>query len=597
MEHSTIPQRSDPSSMPISSCRFYVDVYGDHHAQTLHHKIRNVVEDAGATVVESIADASHVIVPHTERRAFKEAEAKGKLICSPVWLIACLQASEILDTSAHHLYRPMPGESIEGISNVRQASITGFVGLERLLAQVALMSMGCEFSLQYDPKRTSLLVSNDVDDTSRKAEAARRQGVPIVNLMWALDGLATGRLQETKGYQQNTSIDIVFRRANATKDLDVMSAISDSVDEDEGEGQSVLDSSIQDRNIEETPEKEEEEEQGDDDDETPSPSKVPQPVSEVLMGDMRMMETTTDDDLKATKATADAATAETQSKVEEDHIFFSQDNDDRATKRQKIKPGPSKDVQSTKNVGSSHTNSSSLERFHATLSGMHSPEQRSIRAQLADIGVKCSAGVHSWSSKFTHVIAPSVRRNQKCLSALAAGAWLVSPAFVDACVQTGGLVAEEPYELVTASESSFGAIDAGVARHWRLRKEKTGAGAFEGIRCAVGGQWRGAPSRQDIMAIVKAGGGTIVRHTEPHDVYVLASPSPLMKVPVTQGGCIVDRLYIVEWLVFPQKRLDEHLLFDCKRSSLLELLEARRKRESGRKDDLEGSSPDSSTEF
>ena len=50
---------------------------------------------------------------------------------------------------------------------------------------------------------------------------------------------------------------------------------------------------------------------------------------------------------------------------------------------------------------------------------------------------------HDWSPGVTHVVAAHMpRRNQKCLAALASGAWLVAPTWVDACVAEGRLVPE-----------------------------------------------------------------------------------------------------------------------------------------------------------
>ncbi len=167
--------------------------------------------------------------------------------------------------------------------------------------------------------------------------------------------------------------------------------------------------------------------------------------------------------------------------------------------------------------GSTQAIKSELPAAHLTVSGMHSGEQKEVVPLLRSLGVPYSVGSHSWNDKFTHIIASSVRRNQKMLSAIASGRWVVSPEFLRASVNKSKLaligpklVPEKKYELREGNPHHD--IDNDVTRFWRERIKSSGCRAFEGLVMCVHPSVtsRHAPSKEDIKAIVKAGGATIV---------------------------------------------------------------------------------------
>ena len=155
---------------------------------------------------------------------------------------------------------------------------------------------------------------------------------------------------------------------------------------------------------------------------------------------------------------------------------------------------------------------------HLTVSGMHSGEQKEVLPLMRSLGVPYSVGSHSWNDKFTHIIAPSVRRNQKMLSALACGRWIVSPEFLRASVNKSKLALTGPSKLVPEKKyelkegNSHHGIDDNVARFWRERTKSSGCRAFEGLVTSIHSSItsRHAPSKEDIKAILRAGGATVV---------------------------------------------------------------------------------------
>jgi len=65
--------------------------------------------------------------------------------------------------------------------------------------------------------------------------------------------------------------------------------------------------------------------------------------------------------------------------------------------------------------------------------------------------------------------------------------WILKMDYLTDSSQEGKLLAEEPYEWHRNGLSEDGAINMEAPRKWRLVKEKTGHGAFYGMRIVVYG--------------------------------------------------------------------------------------------------------------
>jgi hypothetical protein len=66
--------------------------------------------------------------------------------------------------------------------------------------------------------------------------------------------------------------------------------------------------------------------------------------------------------------------------------------------------------------------------------------------------VRFSAASHDWEPGMTHVVLPFLKRSDKAMCAMAAGAWLLREAWLRDSKSAGKLVGTEEYEL----ESSGG---------------------------------------------------------------------------------------------------------------------------------------------
>ncbi|KAJ4838654.1 hypothetical protein Tsubulata_004247 [Turnera subulata] len=96
---------------------------------------------------------------------------------------------------------------------------------------------------------------------------------------------------------------------------------------------------------------------------------------------------------------------------------------------------------------------------------------------------------HNWSYQATHFIAPDpIKRTEKFFAAAASGRWILKMDYLTACSQAGKFLAEEPYEWHKSGLSEDGAINLEAPRKWRLLRERTGHGAFYGMRIVIYGE-------------------------------------------------------------------------------------------------------------
>ncbi|KAG6575781.1 BRCT domain-containing protein, partial [Cucurbita argyrosperma subsp. sororia] len=181
---------------------------------------------------------------------------------------------------------------------------------------------------------------------------------------------------------------------------------------------------------------------------------------------------------------------------------------------------------------------------------------------------------HQWSYQATHFIAPDpVRRTEKFFSAAASGRWILKSDYLTDSSQAGKLLKEEPYEWYQNSLTEDGAINLEAPRKWRLLREKTGHGAFYGMRIIIYGECI-APPLDTLKRAVKAGDGTILATSPPYtrflnsgvDFAVVSPGMPRADMWVQEFlnneiSCVAAD-YLVEYVCKPGYPLDKHVLYN-----------------------------------
>ncbi|XP_058770310.1 BRCT domain-containing protein At4g02110-like [Vicia villosa] len=181
---------------------------------------------------------------------------------------------------------------------------------------------------------------------------------------------------------------------------------------------------------------------------------------------------------------------------------------------------------------------------------------------------------HQWSYQATHFIAPEpIRRTEKFFAATASGRWVLKTDFLTASSQAGKFMPEEPYEWHNNGLTGDGAINMEAPRKWRLVKERTGHGAFYGMRIVVYGACF-VPPLDTLKRAVKAGDGTILATSPPYTRfldsgvdYAIVSPGiPQVDLWVQEFlkheiPCVVAD-YLVEYVCKPGSPLERHVRYD-----------------------------------
>ncbi|XP_022759669.1 BRCT domain-containing protein At4g02110-like [Durio zibethinus] len=207
------------------------------------------------------------------------------------------------------------------------------------------------------------------------------------------------------------------------------------------------------------------------------------------------------------------------------------------------------------------------------LSG-HRLQRKEFQQVIRRLKGKFCRDSHQWSYQATHFIAPDpIRRTEKFFAAAASGRWILKPDYLSACNQAGKFLAEEPYEWHNSGLSEDGAINLEASRKWRHLRERTGHGAFYGMRIIVYGECI-APPLDTLKRVVKAGDGTILATSPPYtrflksgvDFAVVSPGMPRVDSWVQdflkhEIPCIVAD-YLVEYVCKAGYSLDRHVLYN-----------------------------------
>ncbi|EXB59333.1 BRCT domain-containing protein [Morus notabilis] len=207
------------------------------------------------------------------------------------------------------------------------------------------------------------------------------------------------------------------------------------------------------------------------------------------------------------------------------------------------------------------------------LSG-HRLQRKEFQKVIRRLNGRFCRDSHQWSYQATHFIAPCpIRRTEKFFAAAASGRWILKTDYLAASNSAGKFIGEEPYEWYKNGLSEDGAINLEAPRKWRLLRERTGHGAFHGMRVIVYGECM-APPLDTLKRVVKAGDGTILATSPPYtrfldsgvDFAIVVPGMPRVDVWVQEFlkheiPCVVAD-YLVEYVCKPGYSLEKHVLYN-----------------------------------
>ncbi|XP_023248158.1 DNA topoisomerase 2-binding protein 1 [Copidosoma floridanum] len=167
----------------------------------------------------------------------------------------------------------------------------------------------------------------------------------------------------------------------------------------------------------------------------------------------------------------------------------------------------------------------------------------------------------------THLICLKPSRNEKILSSIAAGKWVLHYLYIEACKEEKTFVNEEEFELgnpksvdiISGNHSESEKVIMRAAYRWRLKLLHEPGGAFRGMVALLISP---KDKKDQFERLIKAGGGIVVEAKPPYDT----SPNSRK---ITH--CFIHMKQVdqqIEWammaskgiLCFPPQYLNDHLM-------------------------------------
>jgi hypothetical protein len=516
-----------------------------------------------------------------------------------LWVFSCLSIKRLLPTGRAVRGKRGHSPGIEAVNLVDGRQVTGsagvnvscsgFKGYVRYLVEILCHSLGLNFqhnmhlaTSEAGPKTDVLVVvdtSEQASKASEKLRKARESNIPVVNFLWLVES-----------YLQWNLMALDLHRYSVANEKDVAEGIERIFCEDEPD---------EDEPDEDEPDEDEPEDGPGVSDEECSltPDHLDPPLHQ--MGGLLAVEEDerVDDTSRANECGRDESgigpsdECEINLNLDESEEKSPPGRAQSETKerqqrpaRQASTPTEKRKMPDPKHISRANKKpervaggprASKLDT-HITLSGMHSGEQKEAIPLLRSLGIPYTIGTHSWNRKFTHVITPSMRRNQKVLCALASGCWVLHPDFLRDSASKSKPASEKKYELSRGNPDEK--IGDNIARFWRERIKFSGTRAFEGLVVCIHASItsRDAPSKEDIRAILEAGGATTIPWSSSlggvsmdllvaKDSHTCQARADLDQRARSAGGegqprrrcktSVFSSMEIVKWLVDPKSKL------------------------------------------
>ncbi|KAK3001747.1 hypothetical protein RJ639_021991, partial [Escallonia herrerae] len=207
------------------------------------------------------------------------------------------------------------------------------------------------------------------------------------------------------------------------------------------------------------------------------------------------------------------------------------------------------------------------------LSG-HKLQRKEFQQVIRRLKGRVCRDSHKWSYQATHFVVPDpIRRTEKFFAAAASGRWILKTDYLTASSEAGKFLMEEPYEWHRSGLSEDGAINLEAPRKWRLLRQRTGHGAFYGMRILIYGECI-APPLDTLKRVVKAGDGTILATSAPYtrflesgvDFAIVSPGTPRVDMWVQEFlrheiPCVLAD-YLVEYVCRPGYSLGRHVQYN-----------------------------------
>ncbi|KAL9092768.1 MAG: hypothetical protein Q9159_000666 [Coniocarpon cinnabarinum] len=178
-----------PEPVSPSKSRKQLTVFRNHAVLlgedlTLNASFRNtlteIIENGGGQVVRSREDADTIIVSTRRGLNFQHAIEHRKDVGSLNWLYHLINTNTWTDPLRKLLHYPVPYLGIGGFNNFK-ISVSNYAGDARIYLESLIKAAGCTFTKTLTQENTHLITAHTFSD---KVDAAREWDINVVNHLW-----------------------------------------------------------------------------------------------------------------------------------------------------------------------------------------------------------------------------------------------------------------------------------------------------------------------------------------------------------------------------------------------------------------------------
>ncbi|XP_018580230.1 DNA topoisomerase 2-binding protein 1 [Anoplophora glabripennis] len=206
------------------------------------------------------------------------------------------------------------------------------------------------------------------------------------------------------------------------------------------------------------------------------------------------------------------------------------------------------------------------------LTGVGESDRSKMVEELESLGATVS-DLSNYDPTGSHLLCPKPARNEKILSCMAAGKWILHTSYLEKSLEAGHFLDEEEFEF--GNPKSAGKLVVKFEKDtelrmkymhwWRKEVSRRGYGAFNDMRAIVVAQ-----KKDSIIRVIEAGGGLVIDVSPPFEETVHATHCFLEQrsvrdytdyIPLAQQGIyLLNTVYISDYLHQPNRDVRECIL-------------------------------------
>ncbi|KEF56218.1 uncharacterized protein A1O9_07799 [Exophiala aquamarina CBS 119918] len=414
-----------------------------------------IITGSGGKLTESVSEADMYIGKYRDGRDYKLASRLGKDVGNLTWLYYLIQTDEWTSPMRRLLHYPIPKEAHPDFEKLK-ISLSNYSGDARTYLENLIIATGAECTKTLKQDNTHLLTAHGM---SEKCAAAKDWGIDIVNHLWLEESYAKWRkLSVTNSryihFPSRTNLSDVVGSTQLDRTVLEQNFFAD-IDAEMAENPQTALMRQTNQNTAKTSRGREK--SSDSCEREPEKFRTPAVSKFIAMGKENITPSTTHSRKSKEVASAllHAMTPDIQLYEKERkrvggviHGGRRKNDEDRIPVNRKRSASESSENEIVKEKESKKLKRGNPPQIYLMVSGYdkwvsHPKAEDNDKKQLRGLGILTTTD----ASKATHLAAPSIKRTQKFVTALAYAPMVLSTDFIDSCLKADRLLDPRGFEL------------------------------------------------------------------------------------------------------------------------------------------------------